>query len=131
MNYSKRGLGRIALYASVIGAMIVSILPATSLETYAQTPTPTPSRRINNFDVAGRFLEEWNKPGSEQNSVYVNGLPITARRSEISAEDGKAYDTQWFERAKFEAHPENRPPYDVLFGRLGANLAAGRGSVDP
>lgn len=127
MNYSKRGLGRIALYASVIGAMVVSILPAASTGAYAQGNT----RKINNFDVAGRFLEEWNKPGSEQNSVYVNGLPITARRPEISTEDGKSYDTQWFERAKFEAHPENKAPYDVLFGRLGANLAAGRGSVDP
>jgi peptide/nickel transport system substrate-binding protein len=127
MNYSKRGLGRIALYASVIGAMVVSILPAASTGAYAQGNT----RKINNFDVAGRFLEEWNKPGSEQNSVYVNGLPITARRPEISTEDGKSYDTQWFERAKFEAHPENRAPYDVLFGRLGANLAAGRGSIDP
>jgi hypothetical protein len=27
--------------------------------------------------------------------------------------------TQWFERARFEAHPGNRPPYDVLLGRLG------------
>ncbi len=95
MNYSKRGLGRLALYASVIGAMVVSILPATSTGSYAQGNT----RKINNFDVSGRFLEEWNKPGSEQNSVYVNGLPITARRPEISTEDGKTTNSsapQWW-----------------------------------
>jgi hypothetical protein len=32
------------------------------------------------------------------------------------------YLTQWFERAKFEYHPENKAPYDVLLGRLGAEL---------
>jgi hypothetical protein len=28
--------------------------------------------------------------------------------------------TQWFERARFEEHPQNAPPYNVLLGRLGA-----------
>jgi peptide/nickel transport system substrate-binding protein len=128
MNDSKRGIGRVALYGSVIGAMVLSILPAAGGQVAAAGQT---CRKINNQDVCGRFLEEWSKKGSEQNNVYVNGLPITARRPEISTEDGKVYETQWFERARFEAHPENRAPYDVLFGRLGAVLAEGRGSVDP
>jgi peptide/nickel transport system substrate-binding protein len=63
--------------------------------------------------------------------VYVNGWPITPRRPEISLEDGKVYDTQWFERARYEAHPQNGPPYDVLLGRLGARLVEGRGGIDP
>jgi glucose/arabinose dehydrogenase len=29
---------------------------------------------------------------------------------------------QWFERARFELHPENQPPYDVLLGLLGNEL---------
>ncbi|HEX8217983.1 MAG TPA: peptide ABC transporter substrate-binding protein, partial [Chloroflexia bacterium] len=81
--------------------------------------------------VAGRFLEVWSAAGSEQNSVYVNGYPITPRRAEISVDDGKVYDTQWFERARYEAHPENKAPYDVLLGLLGVRLAEGRGTVDP
>jgi peptide/nickel transport system substrate-binding protein len=128
MNASKHGIGRIALYGSVIGAMVLSILPATGGSVAAQAQN---CRKINNFDVCGRFLEEWNKPGSEQNNVYVNGLAITARRAEISTTDGKTYETQWFERAKYEAHPENRAPYDVLFGLLGVTLSEGRGAVDP
>jgi peptide/nickel transport system substrate-binding protein len=127
MNSTKRGIGRIALYASVIGAMVVSILPAASAPAAAQQNC----RKINNIDVCGRFLEVWSKNGSEQNNVYVNGLPITARRSEISLTDGKAYETQWFERARYEAHPENRAPYDVLLGLLGVSLTEGRGSIDP
>jgi peptide/nickel transport system substrate-binding protein len=128
MNETKRGIGRIALYGSVIGAMVLSILPAAGGQAAAQGQT---CRTINNQQVCGRFLEEWSKKGSEQSNVYVNGLPITARRAEISTEDGKVYETQWFERARFEAHPENRAPYDVLFGRLGAVLSEGRGSIDP
>jgi hypothetical protein len=34
--------------------------------------------------------------------------------------DGNMYLTQWFERARFEFHPENKAPYDVLLGLLGA-----------
>jgi peptide/nickel transport system substrate-binding protein len=89
------------------------------------------SRTINNHVVSGRFLEVWNAQGSEQNNVYVNGLPITDARSEIATENGKAYSTQWFERARYEAHPENKAPYDVLLGRLGATLSEGRPSIDP
>jgi hypothetical protein len=29
---------------------------------------------------------------------------------------------QYFERARFEAHPENAPPFDVLLGLLGRQL---------
>ncbi len=45
------------------------------------------------------------------------GLPIGEQRMERSVEG--AFSTQWFERERFEAHPENRAPYDVLLGRLG------------
>ena len=33
--------------------------------------------------------------------------------------DGKEYRVQYFERAVFEMHPENEPPYDVLLSQLG------------
>lgn len=128
MNDKKRGFGRIALYSSVIGAMVVSILPASAGSVAAQGTC----RNINKIDVCGRFLEVWNKPGSEQNNTYVNGLPITTKRAEISTTDGKTYQTQWFERARYEEHPENRAPYDVLLGLLGnTSKAEGRGRLDP
>src|SRR5215210_8866176 len=127
MKYRRRGTGRIALYLGLACAMLVSLLPAGAGRSAAQINT----RKINNFDVSSRFLEEWSKQGSDQNNVYVNGLPITARRPEISTEDGKTYDTQWFERSRFESHPENQAPYDVLLGRLGTSKAEGRGSIDP
>jgi peptide/nickel transport system substrate-binding protein len=127
MKTSMRGVGRIALYAGVIGSMCVSVLPATANSAAAQGT----SRTINGHVVSGRFLQVWSSQGSEQNNVYVNGLPITDARNEISLTDGKTYNTQWFERARYEAHPENQAPYDVLLGLLGVTLTEGRGSVDP
>jgi N-acetylneuraminic acid mutarotase len=38
---------------------------------------------------------------------------------ERSDTDGKTYTVQYFERAVFEYHPQNRPPYDVLLSLLG------------
>jgi len=48
------------------------------------------------------------------------GMPITAARDEVNADTGHIYLTQWFERNRFESHPENAAPYTVLLGRLGA-----------
>src|ERR671935_1458687 len=127
MYKSKRGVGRIALYLGVIAAMCVSIVPAGARQVSAQGT----SRTINGHVVQGRFLEVWSSQGSEQNNVYVNGLPITDRRAEISLTNGKTYDTQWFERARYEAHPENKAPYDVLLGLLGNTLIEGRRTPAP
>jgi hypothetical protein len=78
--------------------------------------------------VEGRFWEVWQRGRTFDDSLYINGLPITTLREEVSPTDGKTYKTQWFERARFEAHPENQPPGDVLLGLLG--IAASRGRQD-
>jgi len=36
--------------------------------------------------------------------------------------DGHERQIQWFERARFEIHSENKPPYIVLFGLLGTEI---------
>ncbi|HEY0070324.1 MAG TPA: ABC transporter substrate-binding protein, partial [Chloroflexia bacterium] len=128
MNNVKRGVGKAALYTGVIGALLLSSLPAAGVRNAAAAPSAAPIGP-NKIEVAGRFLEVWQAAGSEANSVYVNGYPITTRRAEISVDDGKVYDTQWFERARYEAHPENKAPYDVLLGRLGVALSEGRGTL--
>ncbi|MDQ6694861.1 MAG: peptide ABC transporter substrate-binding protein [Chloroflexota bacterium] len=101
------------------------------VEPHALAQTQGQSRNINGHVVSGRFLEEWSRQGSDQGDVYVNGLPITDAHPEVSLTDGKSYITQWFERARFEAHPENSAPYDLLLGLLGVSLAEGRGALDP
>src|SRR5687767_10906046 len=118
----KESTTRLASCITMLGVMAFPVFSGGVGSATAQTP----ARTMNGFEVSGRFLEEWGKQGSEQSSVYVNGLPITARRAEISMEDGRTYQTQWFERARYEAHPENPKPYDVLLGRLGATRVEGR-----
>ena len=50
-------------------------------------------------------------------SLALFGLPLTEARLETGS-DGKQYLTQWFERARFELHPEVGPN-SVLLGLLG------------
>lgn len=65
--------------------------------------------------VKGRFLTYWNANGG----LAQQGLPISEEMQEKSDIDGKTYKVQYFERAVFEEHPENRAPYDVLLSLLG------------
>jgi plastocyanin len=65
--------------------------------------------------VGGKFLDYWNTHGG----LAQQGYPISDEFMEKSDLDGKIYWVQYFERAVFEMHPENRPPYDVLLSQLG------------
>jgi hypothetical protein len=77
-------------------------------------------------NVCGDVLQAWRKNGlqldrsvavSEAESLALFGLPL----SDLMVEkiNGKEYQVQWFERARFELHPENPAPYNVLLGLLG------------
>lgn len=65
--------------------------------------------------VCDRFLEYWQQNGG----LAQQGLPLTDVFNEVNPTNGKTYQTQYFERARFELHPENAPPYDVLLGLVG------------
>jgi len=68
--------------------------------------------------VQGSFLQYWTEHGG----LAQQGYPISDQMQERSDTDGKTYTVQYFERAVFEMHPENRPPYDVLLSLLGTAL---------
>lgn len=68
--------------------------------------------------ITGRFNDFWNTNGA----LPVFGYPIDDAHPEINADDHLYHDTQWFERNRFEHHSELAAPYDVLLGRLGAEL---------
>jgi hypothetical protein len=81
-------------------------------------------------NVCGDILAAWRANGleidgkrgkSEAESLALVGLPLSDLVTETSS-DGKTYQMQWFERARFELHPENQPPYHVLLGLLGNEL---------
>jgi hypothetical protein len=70
---------------------------------------------------------DFGEPGvTARESLALFGYPISEEFRQ-RLEDGREYTVQYFERARFEWHPENAPPYDVLLGRLGAGLLTGPG----
>ena len=73
-------------------------------------------------NVSTLFYNYWQQHGG----LFVNGYPISEEFQEKSS-DGKTYAVQYFERARFEYHPENKPPYDVLLGFLGRQAWNQRG----
>ncbi len=92
----------------------------------AGTPTPAPTGDARPFpetgnSIAGRIRSYWEQNGE----LPVFGYPITAQQAEVI--EGQSVQTQWFERNRLELHPENKAPYDVLLGRLGADRLAQRG----
>lgn len=69
-------------------------------------------------NLSGDFRAYWERNGG----LAVNGYPITEELTEVSAINGKSYTVQYFERARFERHPENKAPFNVLLGHLGRQL---------
>jgi hypothetical protein len=104
------------------------------------TPTPTPRPAACNpveafqstadklyfpetgHTLSGAFLKYWKANGG----LPVFGFPLTEEHKEVSPTDGKTYTVQYFERNRFEYHPENQPPNDVLLGLLGVQSVADR-----
>ena len=74
--------------------------------------------------IQGRFLDYWQANGG----LAQFGYPLTSEQPEL-LEDGRTYTVQYFERARFEYHPENPPPYDVLLGQFGRRLLDEAGGV--
>jgi len=88
--------------------------------------------------ICGAFLSYYRSHGlsldnqagySLAESIALFGLPISEPQDEINVADGKSYLTQWFERARFELHPEVGINV-VLLGLLGNEIRAG-GSSNP
>lgn len=103
----------VALVAFLAGGMA----PAAVL--VAQQPTEQCFPETGKC-VRGDFLAYWRANGG----LRQQGLPISDEMQETQAPppagDGKTYTVQYFERSRFERHPENQPPNDVLLGLLGS-----------
>lgn len=69
--------------------------------------------------VPPAFADYWTRNGG----LDQFGLPLSAVIRE-TLEDGNSYDVQYFERARFEAHPENSAPQDIQLGQFGRRILA-------
>lgn len=126
----KKLRGSAVVTACALGMLLLGTSPAV-FSASATLTSPTQQERTRhfsetNFDVSGAFLDVWESGRPFGDSLSVNGLPLTTRHEEISLSDGKAYQMQWFERARFEMHPENGTTNGVLLGLLGVFTAEGR-----
>jgi plastocyanin len=82
-----------------------------------QKASTTNARKFNETGktLGGRFRQYWEANGG----LAQQGFPISDEFQEKSELDGKTYTVQYFERAVFEMHPENKAPFDVLLSQLG------------
>lgn len=117
MSKSVNRFTRTGLFLLVAFAFVLASVPQMALaQGGGRTFTETGKA------VAADFLAYWEANGG----LARNGLPITDEKQEYSFTDGKTYATQWFERARFERHPENPAASRVLLGLLGVQVAEGR-----
>ncbi len=76
-------------------------------------------------NLGGPFKAHWEEHGG----LFVYGFPITEEFVERSRVDGKEYTVQYFERARFELHPENSGTSQILLGLLGRQVLQDRGWI--
>jgi hypothetical protein len=124
-------------YHVLLGRLGVTMLERQGID-WMILPTDPPAadaecaRFETGHAVCGAFLDYFRSRGLEldgepgfttSESLALFGLPISGDMMEDLG-DGKRYTVQYFERARFELHPENAPPYNVLLGLLGNEMMA-------
>ncbi|MCS7288599.1 MAG: hypothetical protein NZ699_05640 [Roseiflexus sp.] len=120
-------------YRVQLGRLGVEVLQKQG-RNWQDFPKGEPKRGCDFFPETGHTLCEpfrsyWRRYGLElgfrgvtrAESIALFGLPISEPMMETNA-DGATVLTQWFERARFEYHPDNPPQYRILLGLLGKEL---------
>ena len=120
---------KLAVVASFfLGMLVLASFLLTLSPTHSPVASASPALAADTcqtfpetgFQVCGRFLDYWNSHGG----LTQQGLPISNVFDEQNAPppsgDGKIHKVQYFQRARFEQHLENQPPYDVLLGLIGS-----------
>jgi hypothetical protein len=96
---------------------------------FQPVPAVASSATLTYFPLTGHTLQGSFKTYWEQHGGLEQfGYPLTEEYNELNPTDNKVYRVQWFERARFEYHPENQPPYNILLGLLGRQLLDARSS---
>ncbi|MDQ6695438.1 MAG: hypothetical protein M3014_13650, partial [Chloroflexota bacterium] len=112
---NKRGI----LYALALASLLAGTVVPMASRSYAGDAQYFPE---TGKSVGPKFFQYWDSHGA----LAQQGLPVSDEMQEQSDTDGKTYTVQYFERAVFEMHPENAPPYDVLLSLLGTSAYNGK-----
>jgi glucose/arabinose dehydrogenase len=115
--------------------MLITVAgPDGSVPTPAAQPMPTPATPpVITFPetgvaLGGGFKHFWAANGG----LTTFGYPITGELREVNPADGQTYTVQYFERARFEYHPEHKgTPYETQLGLLGRQIASRRMTTEP
>jgi hypothetical protein len=100
-------------------------LRAVALAPGLTDPVPDPKLRgvswfaDTGHTLRGPFLDYWRSHGG----LAQFGYPLTEEFAEPVGPEGTPYTVQYFERNRFEYHPENRgTAFEVLLGTLGVQF---------
>ncbi len=118
------GRGRKALVGSLLAIVLLNLILNLQLsQAKAADPDVYFQETKQTLSDKHGFLSYWNSHGG----LPQFGYPTTAEILEVNPADQKTYIVQWFERNRFEWHPENKgTEYEVLLGLLGKQLTIGR-----
>jgi hypothetical protein len=109
-------------------AQKVKVLPPPTAPAAQQNDPSLVYESVTSHNVPTVFHDYWENNGG----LFRFGYPLTEPFQEVSETDGGTYLTQYFERARFEHHPENAgTQYEVLLGLLGRERTAGRENEAP
>jgi hypothetical protein len=124
-------------YDVLLGRLGVEVLEQRGADWQSFPADGAPQEGCRYFEgsgqnVCGEILAAWRADGldldqdglsgeNEAENLALFGIPISQPRTE-TLEDGNEYTVQWFERARFEIHPENPPEFRVLLGLLGNEM---------
>lgn len=92
----------------------------TAFQPLAQPPAGTAFFPETGHALGGQFLTFWQQNGG----LPTFGYPLSEEFAEYNTQDGQVYTVQYFERARFEFHPELPPEYQVQLGHLGRQYLA-------
>jgi hypothetical protein len=117
-------------YAVLLGRLGVDVLISQGRDWFTfpkASPTAPHYFGATGHAIAPQFWDYWSTHGLEfgdrgvsfRESLALFGQPISEPQME-SFSTGDDVLTQWFERARFEYHPDNPAAFKVLLGRLGA-----------
>ncbi len=121
-------------YDVLLGRLGTEVLEAAGRD-WRSFPPGEPRAECRQFaetghSVCGEMLTMWRAYGlefdgrvgnSKAENLALFGLPLSSAQTE-QLSDGREYTVQWFERARFELHPEEAPPFRVQLGLLASEL---------
>ena len=112
-----------------MGGMVHAARLSDRLPTASMPDERPPDTGYPYFAETGHYLQLGFRAYWERNGgLPVFGYPLTEEYRERNRDTGEWYTVQFTERQRFEWHPENAgTPYQVLLGRLGAELLTAQG----